>query len=855
MLQQLADKLMFLGDNTFWLRLFQSKLGLVLAPTVLGLIATLGFAPYHLWVVTLATLAAEFWLVGKMVKAKQVFVSLLSYFTALNAITLDWLNFVMEGFGGMPMVLSWAVLLIFAAYLAFFHALLGAGAFRLAQRKLRPHELERIQTEDSHTPTASTVSTTTKSHLAAPAPNTTADAKATTESQRTSASESNTTLRTVSADATATAAPATADVAADDAATPRASHDDNAYDDEDEGEAMPARGLAIFTSVSPSSTATQNANASVISSDHKYTATTAAQGTVATAQGHNNRQDAPEGDDEEVEITVADLDRIRPDLPGGMPGMFNNDLRMPILTATDGSKHLLYKQVLMLCFLPVALIIADFIVGWLFTGFPWMYLGYIAVEGPFSGYAPLLGVRGITLVLCIVAGALALAFERRFIYFPIAGMLFLVGIFTLGIRYTSDLAPLKVAAVQGNIPQAIKWDPKHTMPTIEKYLHLTMEYFGKSDLIIWPESAMPVFAQQIMPLLSDITIHAEATKSPILIGIQRYTVAEAATEDHASVASSAKTTAASAAQAEQPEMTTTSPDEVLITAKNNSAHSTHSASSANTVSADNAPASDASTVAPTTTHTHTNNAAATSLAQTTEGTEAIAEAAQPTTTTTVKPRLQVRHSYNSLLLLGQSDELADAQIYDKRKLVPFGEIVPFASITRQLGSIFNFPMSSFTAGAAKQQQMHLLERDLYFIPAICYESIFPEAIAALYDDHTNGILMVSNDSWFGPTRGPEEHLAIARMRTLEMQKPMIRVTNSGITAYIDSLGKVVSALPRDTDGVLTVDIVPAKGNTPFMVVGNIPLYILLPLLLLLGWYLRSKEEDIQEQNFQELVRP
>lgn len=845
MLQQLADKLMFLGDNTFWLRLFQSKLGLVLAPAVLGLIATLGFAPYHLWVVTLATLAAEFWLVGKMVKAKQVFVSLLSYFTALNAITLDWLNFVMEGFGGMPLVLSWAVLLIFAAYLAFFHALLGAGAFRLAQRKLRPHELERIHAEDNRHPTATTVSTTTKSTLAVPATTATADAKATTESQHITASQSHTAPQTASADATAKAEPTTA---ADAAARPAESHDDDEYDDEKEGESMPARGLAIFTSVSPITTAEQTANASVSSPELKRTAASAAnatQGTVATAQGNNKRSAAPEGDDAEVELTVADLDRIRPDLPGGMPGMFNNDLRMPILTAKDGSKRLLYKQVLMLCFLPVALIIADFIVGWLFTGFPWMYLGYIAVEGPFSGYAPLLGVRGITLVLCIVAGALALAFERRFIYFPIAGMLFLVGIFTLGIRYTSDLAPLKVAAVQGNIPQAIKWDPQHTMPTIEKYLHLTMEYFGKSDLIIWPESAMPVFAQQIMPLLSDITIHAEATKSPILIGIQRYTVAEVATEDHAPVANAATATAASAAKAAQQEITTTSPDEVLITAKNNSANTTDTT---NTTSTDNAPASDASTAA--------NDTSAASLAQATEGATLRAEAAQPTTTTTpVKPRLQVRHSYNSLLLLGQSDELADAQIYDKRKLVPFGEVVPFASITRQLGSIFNFPMSSFTAGAAKQQQMHLIERDLYFIPAICYESIFPEAIAALYDDHTNGILMVSNDSWFGPTRGPEEHLAIARMRTLEMQKPMIRVTNSGITAYIDSMGKVVSALPRDTDGVLTVEMVPAKGNTPFMVVGNIPLYILLPLLLLIGWYLRSKEEDIQEQNFQELVRP
>ncbi len=775
MLANLARTISDFTESRAYVRLLHSKLGLTVSSLFLGLLATLGFAPYHFWVVTIASLAFELCLIASFKTKKQVFFSLLIYFTALNSITLDWLNFVMSGFGGLPLPLSILVEVLFAAYLAIFHAILGTVAFRFAQRKLSPDEIKAYL---DNTIKATTVLTPAAAATAAAA---TATAHATTNTNM----------------------DGNVDIAVDD--------DDN---DDEEGDDLPQRGVAVLK--------------------HKPTATNS----TAKAESKERAADIDSDADEREE----QLENVRPMLPGGMPGMFTHNLRMPVLTDKRGVQRRLYKNVFLLCFLPLALIVADFIIGVLFTGFPWMYLGYIAVEGPFSGYAPLVGVRGVTLILFVCAGAIALAIERRFIYLPIAAILFLGGIFTLGVRYTTDLPTIKIAGVQGNIPQEIKWNSQHTMPTIEKYLNLTMEHFGSSDLIIWPESALPVFIQQVQPLISDLNIHAYATNTPILLGIQRLVsipinpVPEA---DHGVTAAASKD--------DTPAMLIESSDAIIVDNNNQG-----------TVSKE-APAQ-SSDIATTTNGAETATATATAVAATTA--TAIENSTAPSTasgeaTATAKPPKQryMRYSFNSIYLLGQSEDGSLVQHYDKRQLVPFGEVVPFEDYTRELGSIFNFPMSSFTHGAAKQEQMYLREHDLHFIPAICYESIFPELMISLHDEHTNGILMVSNDSWFGNTRGPDEHLAIARMRSLEMQKPMIRITNSGITAYIDEMGQVVETLPRNTEGVLVVDFKPTQGSTIFVKLGNLILYIAMVLMVLIGLFFRSQPEDMQEQQFQELLRP
>ena len=124
--------------SSLMLKCIKSTWATMLASLLLGALATLGFAPYHQWVLLLISLAFEIFLLMRLRCKKYVFLSLLLYFTALNALTLEWLNFVMTGFGQLPLLASWLIELIFSAYLAFFHALLGTLAFSLALKRLKP---------------------------------------------------------------------------------------------------------------------------------------------------------------------------------------------------------------------------------------------------------------------------------------------------------------------------------------------------------------------------------------------------------------------------------------------------------------------------------------------------------------------------------------------------------------------------------------------------------------------------------------------------------------------------------------------------------------------------------------------
>lgn len=210
---------------------------------------------------------------------------------------------------------------------------------------------------------------------------------------------------------------------------------------------------------------------------------------------------------------------------------------------------------------------------------------------------------------------------------------------------------------------------------------------------------------------------------------------------------------------------------------------------------------------------------------------------------------------NSIITLGHinsEEELHSIEHYDKRELVPFGEVIPFASLLRPLGSIFDIPQSSFTRGSQDQKPIEL--NGSLYTPAICYEAIFPETVASLDSDRTSGIVMISNDTWFGPTHAPAQHLNIARMRAMELQKPMLRATNSGITAYIDEKGNVVSALECDKEDVLNVSFVPVKGQSIYSKIRNIPLYLLLLVLLASGFYGASRKDD-STADITSLIRP
>ena len=163
-------------------------------------------------------------------------------------------------------------------------------------------------------------------------------------------------------------------------------------------------------------------------------------------------------------------------------------------------------------------------------------------------------------------------------------------------------------------------------------------------------------------------------------------------------------------------------------------------------------------------------------------------------------------------------------MYRKRRLVPFGEYVPLESLLRGAIAFFDLPMSRTTPGA--ETQPLLSAGGLALALAICYEIAYPSAVAA-HARHADALVTISNDTWFGKSIGPHQHLQIARMRALENGKYVLRATNNGITAIIDQRGQVVARLPQFEADVLTGTVQAATGTTPFGRFGNLPVLLVL----------------------------
>ena len=159
-------------------------------------------------------------------------------------------------------------------------------------------------------------------------------------------------------------------------------------------------------------------------------------------------------------------------------------------------------------------------------------------------------------------------------------------------------------------------------------------------------------------------------------------------------------------------------------------------------------------------------------------------------------------------------------IYKKRRLVPFGDYVPFESALRGLIAFFDLPMSRSTRGAERQPLLKAAGLDLAM--AICYEIAYPKAVAEQGAD-ADVLVTVSNDTWFGSSIGPLQHAQMARMRAIENGKYILRATNNGVTALIDDRGAVVAQLPQFEQGVLTGTVHATSGSTPFARFLNAPL--------------------------------
>lgn len=177
-------------------------------------------------------------------------------------------------------------------------------------------------------------------------------------------------------------------------------------------------------------------------------------------------------------------------------------------------------------------------------------------------------------------------------------------------------------------------------------------------------------------------------------------------------------------------------------------------------------------------------------------------------------------------ILAIDDSGAVSARYAKHHLVPFGEYVPFRSW---------LPLERLTAGRGEfVPGPGPRTLALGHIPpvgaSICYEAVFPGHVVDL-DERPDWIFNATNDAWFGTSIGPWQHLASARMRTVEEGLPLVRAANTGISAVIDAYGRTAARLGLGETGIIEARLPPPLEPTPYALMGD---WVLVPLLGLIA---------------------
>ncbi|HBO79597.1 apolipoprotein N-acyltransferase [Cupriavidus metallidurans] len=368
--------------------------------------------------------------------------------------------------------------------------------------------------------------------------------------------------------------------------------------------------------------------------------------------------------------------------------------------------------------------LSEWLRGVVFTGFPWLGSGYPHTDGPLAGFAPLIGVYGISALAGFIAALLvavvgAIGRQRKARTAVLAGGL-AVGVLACGaalapIQYTSPFGqPIHVRLLQGNVAQDIKFEPEGIERSLELYRDLITE--APADLVVTPETAFPVILQELpVEIARAVRTFMEKTGTTIIFG---------------------------AAGADSP---------VDFT--------------------------------------------------------------------------------NSVFAIGpEQDQLYR---YNKHHLVPFGEFIPFGF--RWFVDMMKMPLGDFRRGTLDQPAVPV--RGIHVAPNICYEDLFGEEIAATLRQQAtpaNVLANVTNLAWFGDTIALDQHLQISRMRALEMRRPMLRATNTGMTAVVAPDGTVQAKLPTFHVGTLTATVQGMQGLTPYIRWGNVPVLIGSLLVLLVA---------------------
>ena len=366
---------------------------------------------------------------------------------------------------------------------------------------------------------------------------------------------------------------------------------------------------------------------------------------------------------------------------------------------------------------PAIWVILEWSRSWFLTGFPWLFAGYSHLESPLSGYIPIVGVYGLSL-LTVVTSVLIykLPSSKWPLNILLLGLLWGGGAFIpdsiIGLNHTNNV--VTVSAIQGNVDQHTKWLSSSTQNITNTYLEMTEKEWGR-DIIVWPEAALTVIKQDATPLIKGLDEQGREVSSSLLFGI---------------------------------------------------------------------------------------------LERSNDG-----------------------RYFNSVLALGEG-----SGVYHKRRLVPFGEYLPLEKYLRGIIKFFDLPMSRTKSGH-NDQNLVRAGKNLVSV-LICYEVVYPDLIErdSVLPDM---FVTVSNDTWFGDSIGPKQHLQMARMRAAEYGRWMIRSTNNGITALIDHNGLLVEELEPFEEGVMRGELRIMKGETPYYYYGYGPL-VLLCLIFVFVSFMRHR---------------
>ena len=207
-----------------------------------------------------------------------------------------------------------------------------------------------------------------------------------------------------------------------------------------------------------------------------------------------------------------------------------------------------------------------------------------------------------------------------------------------------------------------------------------------------------------------------------------------------------------------------------------------------------------------------------------------------------EPRGGNRAFYNSIYALNDRGEIIDA--YDKVRLVPFGEVLPFESLVDRLGLR---PLVSAPAGfepgtgPGTLQSAHGPEG----LALVCYETIFSGFVRQGVLRHQPGYLLnVTNDAWFGSSAGPHQHFFQARLRAVETGLPLLRAANTGISAVVDGYGRVWSHIEVGEQNVLDSPLPIALTATPYLMFSHWPFWVILALVLSTSVYYQRRQKPV-----------